>query len=136
MPRALSIEEKMLNRAAHVNTLRRQSSWRPAFRLAGGRLSPPVLTAENPWAGSIEPFPEWARPMGYNSGAFFVNHSLFTADRATHLKIMGVSLVAAMIVVAVLAARPAVTAQPQTGGSVAKPGKAVPWINRDPAGHL
>jgi len=75
--------------------------------------------------------------MGDNSGAFFVNHSLFTADRATHLKIVGVSLVAAMIVVAVgLAARPAVTAQLQTGGSVVKPGKAVTWINRDPAGLL
>jgi hypothetical protein len=136
MPRALSIEEKMLSRAAHVNTLRRQSSWRPAFRLAGVRLSPPVLTAKNPRAGSIEPFPEWARPMGDNSGAFFVNHSLFTADRATHLKIVGVSLVAAIVVMAVLAARPAVTTQLQTGGSVVKPSKAVTWINQDPAGHL
>src|SRR5580700_11411894 len=35
--RALLIEEKMLSRAAHVNTLSRQSSWRPAFQLADAK---------------------------------------------------------------------------------------------------
>jgi hypothetical protein len=75
--------------------------------------------------------------MNDNSGAFSVNSSLYTADRATHLKIFWVSLAAAMIVVAIgLAARPAVTAQLQTRSSIVKPSKAITWINRDPAGLL
>jgi hypothetical protein len=75
--------------------------------------------------------------MSGKLGSNFVNSSLYTADRATHLKILWVSLAAAMIVVAIgLAARPAVTAQLQTGASVVKPSKAITWINRDPAGLL
>ncbi|HYS50139.1 MAG TPA: hypothetical protein VEM36_15310 [Xanthobacteraceae bacterium] len=65
-----------------------------------------------------------------------MNHSLVTADRATHLKIVAVALVAAIAVVAVgIAARvsdmDAQTARISTDGPVMKAGKPATFTKTD-----
>ena len=53
------------------------------------------------------------------------NSSFFTADRTTHLKIVVVSLLASIAIMAVgIAARPQVTVDPQQA-NVYKPAKAI-----------
>jgi hypothetical protein len=58
------------------------------------------------------------------------NTSMRTADRLTHLKILGVSLIAAFVVIGVgLAASPSVNLSTQLEAKVPvhKPGKPVMW---------
>jgi hypothetical protein len=58
------------------------------------------------------------------------NSSLHTADRLTHLKILVVSLAAAIVVVAVgIAARPDIGAQIEARAPVLKPGPVLLSIN-------
>jgi hypothetical protein len=58
------------------------------------------------------------------------NSSLHTADRVTHLKILVVSLAAAIVVVAVgIAARPDVNARIEARAPVLKPGPVLLSIN-------
>ena len=65
------------------------------------------------------------------------NSTLLRADRATHLKIVAVSLVAAMLVVSVgIAARSPGTAgmsQIEDNGTVRKSSQPISWSSRDTA---
>jgi cytochrome oxidase Cu insertion factor (SCO1/SenC/PrrC family) len=66
------------------------------------------------------------------------NHSLMTADRATHLKIAAVTLLAVVVVVAVGARARAPdagtdTARVETHGPVVKAGKPATFTSRDDA---
>jgi hypothetical protein len=64
-----------------------------------------------------------------------MNHSLFSADRGTHLKMVAVALIAAIAVVAVGITAPStgveVTAGVQSNGSVLKAGKLRTYTDRD-----
>jgi hypothetical protein len=58
------------------------------------------------------------------------NSSMHTADRLTHLKILVVSLAAAIVVVCVgIAARPGMNMQIEARGPVLKPGPVLLSIN-------
>jgi len=52
-------------------------------------------------ADEFEPFDGSPRPMNEPSGRHVMNHSIITADRNTHLKMVVVALVAAIMVVTV-----------------------------------
>jgi hypothetical protein len=65
-----------------------------------------------------------------------VSHSLIGADRSTHLKIVGVALVSAIIlimvgVIARMADSETTTARLQADGPVLKVGKPATFTNRD-----
>jgi len=61
-----------------------------------------------------------------------MNHSLLSADRNTHLKVVCVALLAAFVVVAVgVGARVADGSPPATGGLVLKAGKPAVYTRGD-----
>ena len=88
-------------------------------------------------ATSFEPVHAFSRPMAGTSKRYAMNHSIVTANRNTHLKIVVVALVAAIMVVSVgIAARistsglelAGVNPTPVTAG-VVKAAKPVVWTD-------
>jgi hypothetical protein len=70
-----------------------------------------------------------------NASQIHMNHSLLTADRATHLKIVAVALVAAILVVSIgitahlMSAE--TTAAVRSSGPVLRAGKPATYTDRD-----
>lgn len=89
---------------------------------------------------SSEPNQVGARPMGESSGRHIMNHSIITADRNTHVKMVVVALVAAIMVVTVgIAAHLRSTGVELAGVApertvkvgVVKPSQNLNWTARD-----
>ena len=89
-------------------------------------------------AMKFKPVQAFARPMAGTSKRYAMNHSIVTANRNTHVKIVVVALVAAIMVVSVgIAARlstsglelAGVNPSPVTAG-VVKASKPVVWTDR------
>src|SRR5688572_22387191 len=85
---------------------------------------------------SLEPVRAFSRPMSGTSGRRNMNHSIATADRNTHLKIVIVALVAAIMVATVGIAAKFGTSGVELAGvdpkptGVVKVGKPVVWTER------
>jgi hypothetical protein len=108
--------------------IRGQQGWRSCVpERAGGREL---------WAGenvvAFEPFSAQPRPKSKAPEHAMNNASMFTADRATHLKIVVVSLLCATVVAGIgIAARVTDTSNVRMEASVIKAGKPVTAATND-----